>query len=284
MNPVVPSSPNRLAICGGTCGYTGTRYDPNRDRLYPGIASVTETEAAGTSSYHSFQVGLRMNARHGLTLSGAYTYSHAIDIAPTGGDLNTLSNPFDRNYDRGSSFFDRRHVAVFTYVYDLPVFRDTARHSLARCLLGGWVVSGITTIETGVPLTVTLGNDNLGLGGNTTNRPNTVAAISYPHTVDLWFSKTSFAAPAPLQWGATGRGTIAGPGRDNWNIALFKAFRIPWPGNPEGARFEFRTETFNTFNHTQFNGVGTTFTSGNFGSITSVFDPRVIQFGAKFLF
>src|SRR5262249_39825273 len=151
-NPVSPASPNRMAICGGNCGYTGARYDPNRDRLYPGFASITVTEAAGTSTYNSLQLGLRMNATHGLTVSGAYTYSHAIDIAPGGGDLNTLSNPFDRRYDRGSSFYDRRHVAVLTYVYELPFFRQTGKQSVAHSLLGGWVLSGITTIESGLPL------------------------------------------------------------------------------------------------------------------------------------
>ena len=47
---------------------------------------------------------------------------------------------------------------------------------------------------------------------------------------------------------------------------------------------EFRGETYNTFNHTQFNGVDTTFTDANFGKVTSTWDPRIIQLGAKFVF
>ena len=67
-------------------------------------------------------------------------------------------------------------------------------------------------------------------------------------------------------------------------MALFKAFPTLWFGNPEGARFEFRVETFNTFSHTQFNGVNTTLTNEALARVTSVFDPRVFQLGAKFVF
>ena len=72
---------------------------------------------------------------------------------------------------------------------------------------------------------------------------------------------------------------MVGPGRNNWNMALFKAFQVK-----ENVRFEFRAETFNTFNHTQFSNPNTTVDLRDFGQITGTNAPRILQLGAKFLF
>lgn len=276
INPVPINDPNRLAICGANCGYTGTVYNANLDRMYPGFSNISLTESSTHSVYNSLQISVMYRAIHGLTLQGAYTYSHEID--DTTGDLNQLSDPFNRELDRASGDFDRRHVAVFSYVYELPFFRNS-HHAAVKSILGGWELSGITMFETGTPLNITLSYDNLGLGGGTTSRPNVVSGVSYPQTVNQWFNPGSFTAPAPLQFGDAGRNSLYGPGRDNWNMSLFKAFQFS-----ERARLEFRFESYNTFNHTQFNGVNTTFGNSNFGSVNSVYDPRVLQLGAKFLF
>jgi hypothetical protein len=151
-----------------------------------------------------------------------------------------------------------------------------------KALLGGWTLSGIATFESGTPISINAPNDNLGLGGGTTNRADIVGPVSYPKTRFQWFSTSSFAAPGPLEWGTSGRNIIVGPGRNNWNMSLFKAFQFT-----ERARFEFRAETFNTFNHTQFQNPGNntwTVGSGNYGLLTSANDPRVLQLGAKLLF
>ncbi len=169
---------------------------------------------------------------------------------------------------------------MISYVYELP-FLKSDNHKVLRSVAGGWTVSGITMFETGTPLTVGLGYDNLGLGGSTNSRPDYVSSVSYPETRTAWFSASSFAKPAALAFGSEGRGVLRGPGRANFNIALFKAFAIP---GREGMRFEFRGETYNTFNHTQFHDVNTTFTDANFGQVTSVYDPRVIQLSGKFYF
>ena len=128
-------------------------------------------------------------------------------------------------------------------------------------------------------MSISGGPDNLGYGGGTSNRANVVAPITYPGTRFQWFSTSSFAKPGPLQWGTAARNDVVSPGRNNWNVALFKAFQVK-----EKARFEFRAETFNTFNHTQLGGPSSSVTAANFGQITSTFNPRTFQLGAKFLF
>jgi hypothetical protein len=278
INPVPLNDPNRVAICGSNCGFTGSNYNANLDRIFPGYAEIKLTEAATGSTYNSLQVSVNWRNRHGLTLQGAYTWSHELDYVSA--DLNTLSNPFNRRYDYGSGDFDRRHIGIFSYTYQLPIFKN-ANNRLVHTTLGGWELSGITLVETGTPRTLGLGYDNLGLGGTTTSRPDAIAPVSYPGSVDQYFSTSSFAKPAALAFGSAGRGSITGPGRANWNIALFKAFNFT---ANERRRIELRFETYNTFNHTQFNALQTNYTDKNFGKVTSVFDPRIIQLGGKFIF
>jgi hypothetical protein len=111
--------------------------------------------------------------------------------------------------------------------------------------------------------------------------------ISYPHTVQQWFNPADFSAQL-LELTAICRSTrLRGPGRDNWNLSLFKNFVL----NAErGSRIEFRVETFNTWNHTQFKGddnnggISNNFGASNFGAVTGAFDPREFQFALKLFF
>jgi hypothetical protein len=82
-------------------------------------------------------------------------------------------------------------------------------------------------------------------------------------------------------FGDAGKGAIVGPGLFNWNISLFKSIPLT---SREGPHFEIRFESFNTFNHTEFQNIDTGFTDSKFGQVTSTYDPRVLQFGGKFLF
>ena len=286
-NPADPYD-QREAVVGGK--------NANLYRQYRGFANITQIENTTNFSYHSLQAALRMENRHGFSLQLAYTYSHEIDIQS--GDLTSttlagsggqLSDPFNPEYDRGSGGFDRRHIFNANYIYELPFFLHSD-NVLARTAIGGWQISGVTTAQTGVPINPNFGNDVLGLGGGATNRPNfNASARSYPKKQLAWFNTAAYSAPlAPWMGGAnqgfgnSGKDTIVGPGLFNWNLSLFKEFRIT---SAEGPRFQFRAESYNTFNHTEFNDVDTGFTNTKtFGHVTSTLDPRVFQFGAKFLF
>jgi len=134
-------------------------------------------------------------------------------------------------------------------------------------------------LESGSPFFISNGVDNLGFGGATGNRANIVGSISYPKTRFEWFNTAAFAQPAALQWGTAARNDVVGPGTNNWNLAMYKSFQFT-----ERARFEFRGETFNTFNHTQLSCVQATLTSGNFGQATCTQPQRIFELGAKLLF
>ena len=269
-------------------------FNSNLYRQYQGFGSITQTENITNSNYNSFQAGIRMQNKHGLTVQLSYTWSHEIDIQS--GDLTSttqqgsggqISDPFNIEYDRGSGTIDRRNVFSANYIYNVPFFLHS-QSALSRALLGGWQFSGITTAQSGNPVNVTYSPDTLGLGGNTTNRPNLVGARNYPKKQLAWFNKSAFEAPTapwaggPNQgFGSAHKDAIVGPGLFNWNLSLFKDFHLT---KGEGPVIQLRAESYNTFNHTEWNNIDTGFTDGNFGQVTSTYDPRTFQFGGKFLF
>lgn len=147
----------------------------------------------------------------------------------------------------------------------------------------------------GAPLNIGVNGSNAAsVISNSGNRPNLNGSVKYPKTVAAWFDPSSFSAPActPGGSGADCYGNlphniVRGPGRDSWNLALFKSFVI---SESRGSRFEFRAESFNPWNHTQFRGdyngggIGVNQGASDFGQVKSAFDPREFQLGAKLIF
>ena len=114
--------------------------------------------------------------------------------------------------------------------------------------------------------------------------------MSYPKNVKGWFDTSKFSYPTAaweggqnLGFGSSGKDAVVGPGNVNFNTSLYKTFAIT-----EAARFELRFESFNTFNHTQFSGINTSYqgspTAGNFGWVNSDQGPRTLELGGKFVF
>jgi hypothetical protein len=268
-------------------GVANGSLNANLFRNYPGFSGITQEENTTNFSYNSLQAGLRMENKHNLTIQLAYTYSHEIDQVSY--DLNSVSNPYNTAYDRGSGALDRRNIFNANYIYNLPFFEKSSNVA-ERVFLSGWSVSGITVVQSGTPAILNYnGADTLGLGGGTSNRPDLVAPVSYPHKRLAWFSTASFANPS-APWvndrgglnqgfGTAGKDAVVGPGLYNWNLSLFK--RIPIT---EGTALQLRFESFNTFNRAQFQNLDTGTNDGNFGQVTSAYDPRTLQLGAKFTF
>ena len=260
----------------------GAQYNTAPGLPYPGFHSVNLSTNEANSHYNSLQVDLTSRVRD-LTLRAFYTLSRSID--PTlggngGGDLSNVSNPYAGwRYDLGPGGYDRTHNVAVNFIYDLPFFRRSPNR-LVSTTVGGWEISGIVTMTSGLPINpqLTGGQSSNGLP-NATNRPDKVGNISYPHKVGEWFNTAAFANPAVGAWGNAGFNSLRGPGRDNWNLSLFKSFNFN-----EYRRLELRAESFNVWNHTEFDQVSNGLGSSNFGQVTSAFDPRVFQFGAKLYF
>jgi len=259
---------------------------------YIGYRSIRMALDEASANYNSLQTDLNANIRKDLTLQFGYTYSKAMDpttATGSGADLQNVSNPYlGWRYDYGPSIYDRTNVAFINFVYTLPIFNNTSNR-LLKSTVGGWQVSGIVNMQSGAPINLVLGGTSAGsIVQQTSNRPDVTGRIPTPHTVTEWFDPSVFATPAPGTWGDLGHNEIRGPGRDNWNLSLFKTFAFT-----ERFHLEFRAESFNTWNHTQFrgdqngsngNGIDTGTTDSRFGQVTLAYDPRVFQFGAKLIF
>ena len=262
---------DRQAVASG--GIKATTATPaisgnaNLYRTYQGFGNILQAQNSTNTNYHSLQTALRMQNKHGLSLQAAYTWSHEIDLQSS--DLATASNPYNLAYDRGSGTLDRRNIFNINYVYDLPFYLHSGSFA-ERMFLGGWQISGVTVAEAGAPLGVTYnGPDTLGLGGNTTNRPNLVSGVGYPKRQKEWFSTAAFAAPA-APWTAAGtgyyrvwrrqQGRSRRPRAVLWNLSLYKNIPIH-----EDIHMQFRAEYYNIWNHTEFNAVDTGSNDGNFG-------------------
>ena len=289
-----------------TALFANNNADYNKRVQYLGFHSIRQTENLQSAHYNSFQAQVHSQIKRDLQLQAAYTLSRAIDPA-TGnngvGDLNNYDNPYDLHYDSGPSGLDRTHIAFVNFIYDIPIFRDSS-NKLLKSTVGGWQISGIVTLQSGEPIHISEGgiqncaqganNDPVKCAGslngtgnissiipNADNRPNVSGSVSYPKTVKSWFSASAFAPTVAGTWGNLPFNSIRAPGRQNWNLALFKSFLF---SETRGSKLEFRAEFFNAFNHTEFNNISNTFTNGDFGAVTSAHDPREIQLGLKLYF
>jgi hypothetical protein len=260
----------------------------NALRPYRGFTSVNFTEFGGVSNYNALQARLSRRFAKGFTGNFNYTWSKAMSDADTDGE--NIGYFLDRRRQYARAGFDRLHIATMDFVYELPQF--ARNNGFAKVVVNGWQVNGIARFWTGPPATITAGG-NLGtLGGG--QRADFIGGGVFPAEKSrrTYFNFANFARPAEGNLGNLGRNTLRLPGINEWDLSLFKNFRIR-----EGMSLQFRFETFNSFNHTQWSGVNTGLpgvlqpgqtpndaTRGSFGEVNSTRDPRNIQFGMKFLF
>ena len=252
---------------------------------FPGYSNLNSLRDAANSIYHSLQVTANRTIGN-LTLSLAYAYSHAIDDSSDRSD-NAFVNAYNIATNRASSNFDMRHSATISYVYNLPFFRGSG---LLHDTLGGWQISGITVAQKGLPFSVVNGvspGDNAGVANGTASTGSRADLVGNPHNNSgntnplLFYNPNAYTTPQGLTFGNVGRNTLNYPGRLNFNFGLFKRFAIN-----ERVGFEFRAETFNLFNHTQFNSIGNSFTPGSstFLVLNGTHDPRRMQLGLRAYF
>jgi len=253
---------------------------------FQGFGSLKMAYDGANAHYNGLQVDLNSQIKRDLSLRVFYTLSRSIDPSNNnsgngGGDLQSVSNPYaGPKYDSGPGGYDRTNNLSANFIYSLPFLRNSS-HAFARTLVGGWEVSGIVTIESGLPLDVTLTGGQGGNGVGGTNRPDSAGSVVAPHTKQQWITSSAFVAPALGAWGNVGYDSVRGPGRDNWNLSLFKNFVF---SEARGSQFELRLETFNTFNHPQISSVPVGFPSSNFGQPNGFFPGRIIQLGGKLSF
>ena len=248
----------------------------NALRPYLGYASITQYITGSNFNYNSLQVQVRRQLQQGGILSVAYTWSKAITDASDWSE--TPQDSYNFKGDRSLASYDRRHVFVFSYIYSLPFWQQ--QNVWYKKVFGGWQVSGVTTLQSGRPLNITVQGDVAGIGQGGGQRPNLVGDPDEDAgTRTRWFNPAAFAVQPAGTFGNLGRNAIIGPGMNNWDVSLQKIFSIN-----ERVRTEFRAEFYNAPHHFSYWDVATTVGAGNFGQVTSATDPRTLQFGLRLQF
>ena len=260
-------------------------------RPYKGYRSIAIVQPRYNSNYHGLQVSAQQNFARGSQIQLAYTWSKNLTDSPN--DRTTSpQNSYDIRSEYQRATLDRRHVFNLNYIYELPFFAKQS--DFVGKVLGGWQASGIITVYTGVPFSATTSNlDSAGLGLINTNpaaRPNLLCDPNdnAPHG-QQWVTGQCFQLNPPNTGagstgltnfpGTTPRGIINGPPTQRVDFTMSKSIRFT-----ESFYAQFRAEMFNIFNHTNFRNVSTNITAANFGTITTVRDPRTMQFGLKLNF
>lgn len=275
---------------GGSAGGVSSNI-LDQIRPYRGYRSITMLTPQFNSNYHSLQAMLQRRFSMGSQVNVAYTWSKNLTDNITDRS-DAPENSYNIRLDRGKAALDRRHIFTANYIYEVPWF--SKRHDFVGNTLGGWEISGIVSLQTGLWYTVTTNFDADGLGnvpalvaGNRANvlcDPNANA----PHTFAQWFNtacfeKTPTAPPVANVVGNGGRGIVLGPPTKRFDLSVFKNISLG-----EKVKLQLRGEAFNVFNHTNFRNLSGTskiaVTSATFGQINAVRDPRTIQLGAKLSF
>ena len=226
-------------------------------RVAPALRTIGQVQAGGTLDYHGLLTKFQRRFADNFSLLASYTYGKSMDLNSDNDGLVTLTNVYDKQYNRGPSDYDITHTLSGSAIYEVPWARDK--------LYGGWQLSGILLLRGGLPLTVTQTQNVLSTG--TGNRPNRICDgnISNP-TIDRWFDTSCFVPPADTTgtYGDAGRGIIRGPGSFNIDASLIKNTRI--------GRYttEFRVEAFNLLNHPQFANPNTQIGNAAVGTISAM--------------
>jgi hypothetical protein len=250
--------------------------NPNALRPYPGYADITQFITGSNFNYNSLQAQVRKEFKGSGIITGSYTWAKAITDAS---DYNELpQDSYNFKADRGLASYDRRHIFVFSYVYPIPFW--SSGNTWYKKAFGGWQISGVTTLQSGRPVNITLPGDTAGTAVTGQQRPNVVGdPYADAHTATRWFNPAAFAVPSAGTFGNLGRNAIIGPGTNNWDVSLQKIFAIT-----ERVRTEFRAEVYNAPHHFSYFGVASQVGAANFGQVTSATDPRTFQFGLRLTF
>jgi hypothetical protein len=259
--------------------------DANVNRPYatlsPALRLIGQAQSRGELDYHGLQMKFQRRFADNFSFLNSYTFGQSIDLNSDNDGTVTLTNVYDREYNRGPSDYDITHTFSSSWIYELPWARQRA--------YGGWQVSGILYLRSGLPLTVTQtqGVQSTGTG----NRPNQICSgVLQNPTIDRWFDTACFVSPTDVTgtYGNTGRGTLRGPGQFNLDASLIKNTKLGRVAT------EIRIEAFNLLNHPQFANPNTQIGNAAVGTISAMLSnpscslcgtiERQVQLGVKVKF
>jgi hypothetical protein len=195
-----------------------------------------------------------------------------------------VADSFNRTLERDYSTGDIPHIFVSSVVWDLPAGAGRARqlHGVFGAIANDWTIASLVTLQSGVPVAVTQVTNANAFAGYGVQRPNLVGDPTLradQRTTSQWFNTAAFATPSPFTIGSASRNPVRGPSYRNVDVALMR--RIPVGASQA---IEVRAEAFNLLNTPNLGSPNAVAGAANFGTITTAFDPRVVQLALKFVF
>jgi Carboxypeptidase regulatory-like domain/TonB-dependent Receptor Plug Domain len=296
--------------CGAPAGCITTNTVANAKQRVPvlGLAPGGFASAGnwGYGNYNSIQAAIRKRFSYGLQMQASYTYGRAftnvVGVNLQGGVAGSVNtnDPNDLSQSYGPADYNRPQRFIVNYVYTFPAFHN-GNGFLGRALTD-WSVSGLTTAQSGLPVTFTDPRGGGVYGSFSSSRAQFCPGASYSQVMtpgsvrsrlSNFFNASAFCTPPVIGvvngvggatgYGNTGRNVLFGPGQFSSDIAILKNTKVG--GLRESGVVEFRAELFNAFNHAMFSNPGVAVSTASFGVISSTSaGPRIIQFGLKYRF
>jgi hypothetical protein len=253
-------------------GFVGTVAQALRP--FPQYQTITYlNDPVGNQHYNALQVRAQKRAGQGLSMIVTYTYEKNISDVNGAG----AQNFYNLKAEKAVTSYDIPQSFVAGYTYDLPIGKGKLLgfdNSLANKLLGGWTTSGVLTLQSGMPITVTSEQSLPGIGpilpnvvaGQPLYGPNSNRGAFNPNT-DSYINKSAFVAPPAFTFGNAPRyfDSLRAFGIRDWDMALQKKFPIT-----ERLSFSLKAEFFNVFNTVNFGAPNADINNPSFGKITSI--------------
>ena len=297
INTITPAQAQAAAAAGVSSAiyepYTPASCRPATSTCSIGAIGGLSNE--GASSYNSLQAALQRRFTHGLAVDVNYTWAHGLDNVDdisdepdkTNGAALAVQDQYPR-YDYGNSAQDIRNRIAANLVYQLPFGNKLT--GVPAYLAKEWQVNVLGAWETGNPFSVrnasVIAGTEPGAPGDAYDRPNQTGSASLSHqNAAEWFNTSVFAAQTANTLGNERRNQLFGPHFSHVDLGLSKDFPLPY----REARVQFRAESFNLFNHTNFGLPDFVVQDGPgvFGTITNTnanYSPRELQFALKLQF
>jgi hypothetical protein len=262
---------------------------------YPRFTTVSlYRNNVGNTRYDAVTAKVEQRLTHGLSYLVSYTRSKLMDDASAVFDASIPAGPlaradhladtYDRSLDRDYSAGDIPHVFVASAVWDLP-FGERRRSrpgGVVGALVNGWTLTGLLTLQSGLPIPVTQSTNNNAFAGFGIQRPNLTgdpALGADERSVSRWFDTSAFSTAPQFTLGTASRNPVRGPGYRNLDMAVMRRLRLQGTTS-----LELRAEVFNVANTPPLGNPNGVFGSAAFGTIATAGDPRVVQLGVKLLF
>jgi len=278
-------------------GQTTTTNENIAQRVpYQGLAGGSYIcQTTFNANYNSLQTSVTTRSAHGMSFLASYTFSKTINYTSGTGSLDSLDLQFLGNDNtkpgesRGVSDFDRKHRFVGSFLYQLPTAKSGP--GFVQHIVSGWQVSGVTVLQSGLPITVidsTAGSvygNLVGFARAECTGLNPASSGSVTSRLNHYFNPAAFAPPPAIgdgtAFGNCGVSILGGPSELNLDLGIQRVFALT-----ERHTLEFRTEFFNFTNTPKFGLPLNDYAAGPaFGVISSTAaNPRIIQFALKYKF